>query len=103
MPACTVLFAASNNHKQRQQSGIAAAAAANWRSFMEIILAISIPHKFHPNPNPSRPLVRCRPADVRVVKGYNAEHICGPGPHFTHVPWSPMKFVFQYISLLTVV
>jgi len=24
------------------------------------------------------------------------------GPHFTHVPWSQMKFVFQYISLLTI-
>jgi len=22
-----------------------------------------------------------------------------PGPHFNYVPWSPMNFVFQYISL----
>ena len=52
MPA---LFAASNTRKQRQQSLIAAA-LANWQSFMVITsgkLAITMPHKCHPNPNHS--------------------------------------------------
>jgi len=30
-------------------------------------------------------------AHVRTVNGQNADHNCGPGPHFAHVPWSPMK------------